>query len=184
MPPVSIRRRRRGGQWQYRGVSDHHSGPGGLQSPRPRRWSLTPRCLCFSRSGQSWAGCMAAPLNALDPRRGQRPSRRDCAARNSRAQGAARCSRSAPPALGAADGLDRASRYPLRGNYRRPNVEVLDDGHRRRYCLIIFAGCSSQPPPHSPMWSMFESAVSDHGSFLTSQTTSWLSLRATSRPPN
>ena len=35
---------------------------------------------------------------------------------------------------------------------------------------MIFAGCSSQPPPHRPMWSMFESAVSDHGSFLTSRT--------------
>ena len=44
-------------------------------------------------------------------------------------------------------------------------TEVLDDGRRRRYCRIIFAGCSSQPPPHRPMWSTFESAVSDHGSF-------------------
>jgi hypothetical protein len=61
-------------------------------------------------------------------------------------------------------------------------TEVLDDGRRRRYCRIILAGCSSQPPPHRPVWSMFESAVSDHGSFLTSQTTSWLSLRATPRP--
>jgi hypothetical protein len=41
-------------------------------------------------------------------------------------------------------------------------TEVLDDGLQRRYCRIIFAGCSSQPPPHRPMWSMFESAVSDH----------------------
>jgi hypothetical protein len=45
------------------------------------------------------------------------------------------------------------------------STEVLDDGRRRRYCLIIFAGCSSQPPPHRPVWSMFESVVSDHGSF-------------------
>lgn len=44
-------------------------------------------------------------------------------------------------------------------------MEVLDDGRRRRYCRIIFAGCSSQPPPHRPMWSTFGSAVSDHGSF-------------------
>ena len=63
-------------------------------------------------------------------------------------------------------------------------TEVLDDGRRRRYCRIIFAGCSSQPPPHRPMWSTFESAVSGHGSFPTSQTTSWLSVRATSRPRN
>ncbi len=63
-------------------------------------------------------------------------------------------------------------------------TEVLDDGRRRRYCRIIFAGCSSQPPPHRPMWSTFESAVSGHGSFPTSQATSWLSVRATSRPRN
>lgn len=63
-------------------------------------------------------------------------------------------------------------------------TEVLDDGRCRRYCLIIFAGCSSQPPPHRPMWSTFESAVSGHGSFPTSQTTCWLSVRATSRPRN
>ena len=41
-------------------------------------------------------------------------------------------------------------------------TEVLDDARQRRYCRIIFAGCSSQPPPHRPVWSTFESAVSDH----------------------
>jgi hypothetical protein len=50
-------------------------------------------------------------------------------------------------------------------------MEVLDDSRRRRYCRIIFAGCCSQPPPHRPMWSMFELAVSDHDSFLNSQLT-------------
>jgi hypothetical protein len=34
-------------------------------------------------------------------------------------------------------------------------------------------------PPRRPMWSTFESAVSGHGSFPTSQATSWLSVRAT-----
>ena len=63
-------------------------------------------------------------------------------------------------------------------------AEVLDDGQRRRYCLIIFAGCDSRPPPHRPMWSTFESAVSGHGSFPTSQATSWFSVRATSCPRN
>lgn len=48
---------------------------------------------------------------------------------------------------------------------------MLDDGRQRRYCLIIFAGCSPQPPPHRPIWSTFESAVSGHGSFPNSQTT-------------
>jgi hypothetical protein len=50
-------------------------------------------------------------------------------------------------------------------------TEVLDDGRQRRYCLNIFAGCSSQPPPHRLMWSTFESAVSGHGSFPNSQAT-------------
>jgi len=61
-------------------------------------------------------------------------------------------------------------------------MEVLDDGRRRRYCRIIFAGCCSQPPLHRPVWSTFEPAVSDHGSFPNSQLASWLSVRATSRP--
>ena len=70
------------------------------------------------------------------------------------------------------------------GNYRRPLRKCLTTFGERRYCRIIFAGCSSQPPPHRPMWSTFESAVSGHGSFPTSQTTSWSSVRATSRPRN
>lgn len=63
-------------------------------------------------------------------------------------------------------------------------MEVLDDGRRRRYCRIIFAGCCSQPPLHRPVWSLFEPAVSYHGSFPNSQLASWLSVRATSRPLN
>ncbi len=30
---------------------------------------------------------------------------------------------------------------------------MLDDGRQRRYCRIIFAGCSPRPPSHRPMWS-------------------------------
>jgi hypothetical protein len=60
-----------------------------------------------------------------DPRREQPPSRRDCAARNARAQGAARFLGSAPPARCAAHGLDRASRDPFSGNYRRPARKCL-----------------------------------------------------------
>ena len=37
-----------------RGVSDHPFRPLGLPGPRPRMWSLTPRCLCLSRRGSSW----------------------------------------------------------------------------------------------------------------------------------
>ena len=118
-----------------------------------------------------------------DPRREQRPSRRDYAARNSRAQGAPRFLGSAPPALRAADGLDRASRDPSLGNYRRPIHKCLTT------CTsgATFESSSlaaPQPPPHRPMWSTFESAVSGHNSFHTSQTTSWSSLRATARPRN
>jgi hypothetical protein len=75
----------------------------------------------------------------------------------------------APPALRAADGLDRASREPFGRQLSTAAVEVLDDGQQRRYCLIIFAGCDSRPPPHRPMWSSFDSVVSGHCSFFTSQ---------------
>ena len=60
-----------------------------------------------------------------DPRREQPPSRSDCAAHNSRAQGASRFLGSAPPALRAADGLDRASRSRVLANYRRPQRKCL-----------------------------------------------------------
>ena len=61
----------------------------------------------------------------LNPHRAQRPSPADCAARNSRAQGAPRVLGFAPPALRAAGGLDRASREPFLGNYRRPARKCL-----------------------------------------------------------
>ena len=61
----------------------------------------------------------------LNPHRAQRPSPADCATRNSRAQGAPRVLGFAPPALRAAGGLDRASREPFLGNYRRPARKCL-----------------------------------------------------------
>ena len=88
------------------------------------------------------------------------------------------------PRLRAAGGLDHARREPLPATIDGRHTEVRDDVEGRRYSLIIFAGCSLQPPPHRPMWSTFESAVSGHDSFPTSQRTSWLSVRATSRPRN
>ena len=66
-------------------------------------------------------------------------------------------------------------------------TEVLDDGRRRRYCRIIFAGCCSQPPPHRPMWSVFESAVPDHGSFPFSNhflVVCWCDVTSAKRQPN
>ena len=59
-----VRRCWRGGHSQYRGVSDHAIWPLGLAGPRPRRWSLTPRCLCLSRSGPSSHACLRAPSKA------------------------------------------------------------------------------------------------------------------------
>ena len=59
-----VRRSWRGGQSQYRGVSDHAIWPLGLPSPRPRRWSLTPRCLCLSRNGSSSGACVRAASRA------------------------------------------------------------------------------------------------------------------------
>lgn len=53
VPPDKGDWRWRDGQSQYRGVSDHAIWPLGMPGPRPRRWSLTPRCLCLSRSGSS-----------------------------------------------------------------------------------------------------------------------------------
>ena len=106
-------------------MSDHTIWPLGLPGPRPRRWSLTPRFLCVSRRGWSSNASVQATCRHVDPRREQRPSHRQCAARNSRAQGASRVLGFAPPALRAADGLDRASRDPFPGNYRRPARKCL-----------------------------------------------------------
>jgi hypothetical protein len=61
-------------------------------------------------------------------------------------------------------------------------VEVLDDDRQRRYCRIIFAGRDTRLPPHRPMWSRFESSVPGHGSFPTTSSLPWSSVRATSRP--
>jgi hypothetical protein len=47
----------------------------------------------------------------------------------------------APPALRAAGGLDRANREPVLAIIDGCHTQ-LDDVERRRYCLIIFAGCT------------------------------------------
>ena len=66
-------------------------------------------------------------------------------------------------------------------------MEVLDDGRQRRYCQNIFVGCCSQPPPHRPMWSMFKSAVADHGSFPLLKpllVVCWCDVTSANRQPN
>ena len=87
---------------------------------------------------------------AQSARREQRPSRSDCAARNSRAQGAARCSRSAPPMLRMAVGLDRATRGPVSGQLSTAAAEVLDDDERRRYFLNHLRRLRVAAPSTSP----------------------------------
>jgi hypothetical protein len=121
-------------------------------------------------------------LNASRSTSRSSPSRSDCAARNSRPQGAARVLDSLRPRCARLTALTAGAATRVLAAIDGRHPDVLDDGGRRRYCLIIFAGCCSQPPPYLPMWSTFESPVSDHDSFATFQTTSWLSVVATSRP--
>ena len=164
-----VRRRQRGGQSQCGGVSDHAKWPLGCQACGQRGGRSRHAVSASAGAGRRRTRASGRHRTRADPRREQRPSCADCPARNSRAQGAPRCNGSAPPALRAADGLDLAIRDPFSRATIDGRVEVLDDVHERRYCVIIFAGCSSQPPPHRPMWSTFEPAVSGHGSFPDSQ---------------
>jgi hypothetical protein len=148
LPPGPVRPRLPDGQSQNRGVSDHEIWPDLRSCPRPRKRSLTPRCLCLSRSRRS---------PRCDRRRPQR-----------RAQSApslhrpshsivrfavARSRRSAllRPRVRAAGGLDRPIREPLESNYRRPRVNLLTNARPRRYRRILFDGCGPQPPSHRPM---------------------------------
>jgi len=75
----------------------------------------------------------------------QRPSSSDCAARNSRAQGAPRFFDFAPPARCAAHGLDRVSRDPFSGNYRRPPTKCLTTigGSVIVWSSLLAATCST-----------------------------------------
>jgi len=144
------RRHWRGGQWQYRGVSDHEIWPDLRSCPRPQKRSLTPRCLCLSRSRRS------PRCDRRSPQR--RAQSAPCLHRPSHSIvrfAVARSRRSAllRPRMRAAGGLDRAIRDPLEGNYRRPHVNLLTNARPRRYCRILFDGCSPQPPSHRPMWS-------------------------------
>ena len=164
-------------------MSDHPFRPLGLPGPRPRKWSLTPRCLCLSRRGSSSGRVRpGGHRRSADPRREQRPSRSDCAARNSRAQGAARCSRSASPMLRMAVGLDRATRRPVSGLLSTAAAEVLDDDERRRYCLIIFAGCELQPLHIARCGARSNRRSQATVRSPSLQFTSWSSVRAMSRP--
>ena len=98
----------------------------------------------------------------VDRRRDLRPSRGHCAARNSRAQGAARVLDCAPPALRAADGLDRKSRDPCPGNYRRPErkcLTTLDSG--------VTVGSSSPAAVRSPLHIAWCGACSNRRSQTT-----------------
>ena len=121
-----VRRRRRGGQSQYRGVSDHRFWTAWPAKPAASE-VVAHATLSLSQPETVVVGCVRrGGIERVQIRVviiGRRAV--DCAARNSRAQGAPRFLDSAPPALRAADGLDRASRDPFLGNYRRPARKCL-----------------------------------------------------------
>ena len=148
LPPAPIRRHRRDGQWQYRGVSDHEIWPDLRSCPRPQKRSLTPRCLCLSRSRRSPRCDRRSPQ-----RRAQSAPSLHRPSHSIVRFAVARSRRSAllRPRMRAAGGLDRPIREPLERNYRRPRVNLLTNARRRRYCRILFDGCGPQPPSHRPM---------------------------------
>ena len=148
LPPAPIRRHRRDGQWQYRGVSDHEIWPDLRSRPRPQKRSLTPRCLCLSRSRRSPRCDRRSPQ-----RRAQSAPSLHRPSHSIVRFAVARSRRSAllRPRMRAAGGLDRPIREPLESNYRRPRVNLLTNARRRRYCRILFDGCGPQPPSHRPM---------------------------------
>ena len=106
-------------------MSDHAFRPLGAAKPAASGGGRSRHAVSASAGAGRRRTLRPDASKRADPRREQRPSRSDCAARNSRAQGAPRCPRSAPPALRAAGGLDRASREPFLGNYRRPQRKCL-----------------------------------------------------------
>ena len=122
VPPAPIRRHRRGGQWRYRGVSDHENWPDLRSCPRPQKRSLTPRCPCLSRSrrspGSDRRSPRRRPQSALSLHRPSHSIVRFAVARSRR-------SAVLRPRMRAAGGLDRASRAPQVRNYRRPHVNLL-----------------------------------------------------------
>ena len=141
--------RRRGGQSQYRGVSDHEICPRWRSRPRPQQRSLTPRCSCLSRSRRF-------TLHPAPPAKARKiwlvfPSAvgLNCAVHVL----ALKALRVAPPALRAANGLDRAIREPVVRNYRRPygsglaraSHKLPDDVLRWRARRMLFDGCVSEP---------------------------------------
>jgi len=151
----------------------HAGGPGGGR----------PRHAVSASAGEAIVGRVRPDgiRTRADPRREQRPSIGDCAARDSRAQGAPRFLGSAPPARCAAHGLDRANRDPFPGNYRRP----------ARKCLTTAGGgatfqSSSLAAVRSPLHIARCGARSNRRSQTTVRSyfsrTPWLSVRATSRP--
>ena len=148
LPPASIRLRRRGGHCRYRGASDHQIWPDLRSRPRPQQRSLTPRCLCLSRSRRSPRCDRRSPQ-----RRAQSPPSLHRPSHSIVRFAVARSRRSAllRPRLRAAGGLDRPIREPLESNYRRPRVNLLTNARPRRYCRILFDGCGPQPPSHRPM---------------------------------
>ena len=177
LPPAPIRRHRRDGQWQYRGVSDHEIWPDLRSRPRPQKRSLTPRCLCLSRSRRSPRCDRRSPQ-----RRAQSAPSLHRPSHSIVRFAVARSRRSAllRPRMRAAGGLDRAIREPLESNYRRPRVNLLTT--RADGAIVEFSSTvAARNPLHIARCEAHESAASGHDSFL-SRFTPWPPTRATTRP--
>ena len=154
-------------------------------SPRPRRWSLTPRCLCLSRSGSISDACdRRSPQGVRNPHVVNIGRRTAIVRLATRALKALRAPRFAPPALRAAGGLDRAIREPL-GQLSTASREVLDDGR----AAALLSNSSSPAAARNPLHIARCGARSNRRSQATVRSLLLNSLpgcliRATSRPRN
>jgi hypothetical protein len=177
LPPAPIRPRLRDGQSQNRGVSDHEIWPGLRSRARPQKRSLTPRCLCLSRSRRSPRCDRRSPQ-----RRAQSAPSLHRPSHSIVRFAVARSRRSAllRPRVRAAGGLDRAIREPLERNCRRPRVNLLTT--RADSAIVEFSSTvATRNPLHIARCGALESAAPGHDSFL-SRFTSWSPTRATTRP--
>ena len=158
-------------------MSDHEIWPRLRSRPRPQKRSLTPRCLCLSRSRRSPRCDRQSPQ-----RRAQSAPSLHRPSHSIVRFAVARSRRSAllRPRVRAAGGLDRPIREPLESNYRRPRVNLLTNARLQRYCRIL-ATVAARNPLHIARCEALESAARGHDSFF-SRFTSWSLTRATTRP--
>jgi hypothetical protein len=162
LPPAPMRRHRRDGQWQYRGVSDHQIWPDLRSRPRPQKGrsrhavsvSVGARDLLDATGavdkGTRNLQCLHRPSDSI-VRFAFARSRRSALLR---------------PRMRAAGGLDRAIREPLVRNCRRAHVNLLTT-HADSAIVEFSSTVVTRNPLHIARCGALESAVSDHDSFLT-----------------